>query len=55
MGFLLMQEVKKKISKCKEDKSPILDLSKFDVSVVFVFVCVCVCIGNCQAMCMLVH
>ncbi len=54
-----MQEVKKKISKCKEDKSPILDLSKFDVSVVFVFVCVCVCvcvcIGNCQAMCMLVH
>lgn len=24
-------EVKKKISKCKEDKSPILDLSKHDI------------------------
>ena len=24
--------MKKKISKCKEEKSPILDLSKFDVS-----------------------
>ena len=26
------QEIKKKIHKCKEEKSPILDLSKADVS-----------------------
>lgn len=28
----LLQDIKKKISKCKEEKSPILDLSKSDVS-----------------------
>ena len=27
-----IQEIKKKISKCKEEKSPILDMSKLDVS-----------------------
>lgn len=30
-AFFLVQDVKKKISKCKDEKSPILDLSKSEV------------------------